>query len=177
MENILKQMVNNIEPKRSFSIVVSDNKTRFKTWFKPLIQLHEKKDYDIALINLETYYSFPNTDRFNNCFTHSSYLDRIRFNIIIPEGNYHVEDINEFIQREMRKNGHYDQLNDKDYIEISANNNTSEQQVRNDLKNNYDVDFRKDRFINSLLRLRSKLYTSGFNKSEKWLIFLLSTAY
>ena len=30
MENLLKQIVDNTEPKRSFSIVVSDNKTRFK---------------------------------------------------------------------------------------------------------------------------------------------------
>ena len=59
MENLFKQIVNNTEPKRSFSIVVSDNKTRFKTWFKPPIQLDKKKDYEIALINLETYYSFP----------------------------------------------------------------------------------------------------------------------
>ena len=58
MENLLKQIVNNTEPKRSFSIVVSDNKTRFKTWFKPSIQLDKKKDYEISLINLETYYSF-----------------------------------------------------------------------------------------------------------------------
>ena len=31
MENLLKKIVNNTEPKRSFSIVVSGNKTRFKT--------------------------------------------------------------------------------------------------------------------------------------------------
>ena len=42
MENHLKQIVNNTEPKRSFSVVVSDNKTRFKTWFKPPIQLDKK---------------------------------------------------------------------------------------------------------------------------------------
>ena len=53
MENLLKQIINNTKPKRSFSIVVSDNKTRFKTWFKP-IQLDKKKDYEIALINLAT---------------------------------------------------------------------------------------------------------------------------
>ena len=46
MENLLKQIVNNTEPKRSFSIVVSDNKTRFKIWFKPPIQLDKKNDYD-----------------------------------------------------------------------------------------------------------------------------------
>ena len=43
MENLLKQIVNNTEPKRSFSIVVRDNKTQFKTWFKPPIQLDKKK--------------------------------------------------------------------------------------------------------------------------------------
>ena len=67
MENRLKQLVNNTEPQRSFSTVVSDNKTRFKTWFKPQIQLDKMKDYEIALINLETYYSFPNIDKSNNC--------------------------------------------------------------------------------------------------------------
>ena len=71
MENLFKQIVNNTEPKRSFSIIVSDNNTRFKTWFKPPMQLDKRKDYEIALINLETYYSFQNTDRSNNCFTYS----------------------------------------------------------------------------------------------------------
>ena len=103
MENLLKQIENNTEPKRSFSVVVSDNKTRFKTWFKPPIQLNKKKDYEIALINLETYYSFPNIDRSNNCFSYSPGANTPWFDIIIPEGSYLVEDINEFIQREMRK--------------------------------------------------------------------------
>ena len=62
MEQLLKQIVNNTESKRSFSIVVSVNKTRFKTWFKPLIKLDKKKDYEIALINLQTYYSLPYID-------------------------------------------------------------------------------------------------------------------
>ena len=69
MEELLKQIVNNTEPKRSFSVVVSDNNTKFKTWFKSPIQLDKKKDNEIALINLETYYPFPNTDRSNNCFS------------------------------------------------------------------------------------------------------------
>ena len=97
MENLLKQIVNNTEPKRSFSIVVSDNKTSFKPWFKPPIQLDKKKDYEIALINLETYYSFPNIDRSDNCFTYSPNLSHysltlLWFDIIIPESSYHIED-------------------------------------------------------------------------------------
>ena len=71
------------------------------------------------------------------------------FDIIIPEGSYHVEDINEFIQREMRKNYHYDKANDMDNIEISTNTNTLKSEMF--LKNNYEVDFRKDKSINSLL--------------------------
>ena len=103
MEDLLKQIVNNTKPKRSFSILVCDNKTRFKTWFEPPIQLDKKKEYEIALINLETYYSFPNIDRSNNCFTYSPDANAPWVDIIIPDGSYHVEDINEFIQREIRK--------------------------------------------------------------------------
>ena len=164
MENLLKQIVNNTEPKRSFSFVVSDNKTRFKTWFKPSIQLDKKKDYEIALINLKTYYSFSNIDRFNNCFSYSPAANTPRFDIIISEGSYHVEDINEFIQREMRKNNHYDQASDKVYIEISANTNTLKSEMI--INNNCEVDFRRYNYINSLLRFDGKLYTSGFNESE-----------
>ena len=145
MENLLKPIVNNTEPKRSFSIVVSDNKTIFKTWFKPPIQLDKKIDYEITLINLETYYSFPNIDRFNNCYTYSPNLNPLWFDITIPEGSYHVEDINEFLQREMRINGHYDKANDKDNIEISANTNTLKSEMF--LKNNYEVDFRQDKSL------------------------------
>ena len=68
---------------RSFSIVVSDNKTRFKTWFKPPIQLDKKKDYEIALINLETCYSFPNIDKSNTCFPYSPNHAPLWFDIII----------------------------------------------------------------------------------------------
>ena len=62
MEDLLKQIVNNTTPKRSFSIVVSNNKTRIKAGFKPPIQVDKKKDYEIAHINLKMYYSFPKTN-------------------------------------------------------------------------------------------------------------------
>ena len=147
MENLLKQIVNNTEPKRSFSIVVSNNNTRFKTWFKPYIQLDKKRDYEIALINLETYYSFPNIDRSNNCFSYSPGANAPWFDIIIPEGSYHVEDINEFIQREMRKKYHYDQTSDKVFIEISATPNTLKSEMI--IKNNCEFDFRRYNSINT----------------------------
>ena len=133
--------------------------------FKQPIQLDKKKDYEIALINLETYYSFLNIDRSNNYFSYSPGANAPWFDIIIPEGSYHVEDINEFIQREMRKNNnHYDQTSDKVYIEISASTKTLKSEMI--IINNCEVDFRRYNSINSLLRFDSKLYTSGFNESE-----------
>ena len=84
--------------------MVGDNKTRFITWIKPPIQLDTMKDYEIEVINLETYYSFQNIDKSNNCFCYSPDGNALWYNIIIPEGSYHVRDINEFIKKEMRKN-------------------------------------------------------------------------
>ena len=57
----------------------------------------------------------------------------------------------------MRKNNHYDKADDKDNIEISANTNPLKSEMF--LKNNYEVDFRQDKSINSLLDFHSKLYT------------------
>ena len=99
MKNLLKQIVNNTEPKRSFSTLVSDNNSRFKTWSKPpILQIDKRYFINFLFIYLETYYSFSNIDRSNNCFTYSHNLDPLCFDNI-PEGSYHVEDINEFIQR------------------------------------------------------------------------------
>ena len=64
----------------------------------------------------------------------------------------------------MRKNGHYYKENDKNNVEISVNTNTLRSEMF--LKNNYEVDFWKDKSINNLLGFHSKLYTSGFHESE-----------
>ena len=110
------------------------------------------------------YYSLLNMDKSNNCFSYSPYLHPLWFDIYIPKGSYHVEDINEFIQREMRKNGQYDRPKNEDYIETSANIKTLESEMI--IKNNYEVDFTQDNSINSLLGFHSKRYTSGFHESE-----------
>ena len=72
--------------------------------------------------------------------------------------------MNEFIQRQMRKNDHYDKVSDKNNIEISANTNTLN--AERFLKNNYEVESRNDKSIHSLLGFHSKFYTSGFHESE-----------
>ena len=84
---LLEKIVLNTEPKESFQIVVSDNKTKFTTLFNPHIQLKKNKSYEIALGNLETYYFFPNITSENCHFTYSPDAGTTWFHILVPEGS------------------------------------------------------------------------------------------
>ena len=97
MESLLQQIVQNTEHKSSFQITVTGITTNFKTKFNPPIQLDKNRKYEMSLVNLETYYSFPNIDDTNNYFRYSSDGGTSWFEINIPEGSYDIRDINELI--------------------------------------------------------------------------------
>ena len=99
--DLLKQIVKNTEHKTSFQIIVSDSKSRFKTRFNPTLQLDRDKEYEIALVNLETYYLFPNIDETNNVFIYSPDNGNSLVKIKIPEGSYEIDDINNTIHHKM----------------------------------------------------------------------------
>ena len=65
---LLERTARNTDHKTSFQIIVSGNESSFNTMFNPKIELDRDKVYEIALVNLETYYSFPNIDETNNVF-------------------------------------------------------------------------------------------------------------
>jgi len=72
MENeILEKIERNTSPKTSTQIVVSENLTKIKTTFNPPLELDRTRKYEMALVNLETYYSFPNMSDENNVFRYS----------------------------------------------------------------------------------------------------------
>ena len=66
--DLLKKIVQNTEPKTLTQMVVSDNSTKIKTTFNPPIKLDKNRKYEMALVNLETHYSFPNIQDENNLF-------------------------------------------------------------------------------------------------------------
>ena len=101
----------NTEHKTLFQIIVSGNESSFNTMFSPSLELAKEKVYEIALVNLETYYSFPNMDESNNIFVYSPDNGNSWVKIKIPEGSYEIDDINNTIQWEMKKRGHYDWIN------------------------------------------------------------------
>ena len=53
----MKEVLVRTKPKDSFTLVVSDN---IQTTFSPPLNLHANRDYEFAMLNLETYYSFAN---------------------------------------------------------------------------------------------------------------------
>ena len=164
MESLLETIIQNTAPKSSMQIVVSNNKTQFTTRFNPPIQLDKNKRYEIALVNLETYYSFPNIDATNNYFKYSPDAGTTWSEIYIPEGSYEIIDINDIIQSIMRQRGHYNEVNEEYYITISANTNTLKSILM--LENGYLVDFRSPNSLSSVLGFNNIIYTNSFHESE-----------
>ena len=100
MEALLEKIVLNTERiarKESFSILLSERSSKIRTKFNPLIQLDKSKEYEMALVNLETYNSFPNIDMTNNNCRYSPDNGTTWFNINVPEGSYEIVDIDEYV--------------------------------------------------------------------------------
>ena len=161
---LLEQIVKNTTHKTSFQFIVSNDKSNFNTRFNPKLELDRDKVYEIALVNLETYYSFPNIDETNNLLVYSHDNGNSWVKIKIPEGSYEIDDINNTIKHEMKKRGHYDSINEDYYINISANSNTLKSILI--LEKDYQVDFNHQNSISKVLGFTGVKYTEGFHESE-----------
>ena len=161
---LLERIANNTDHKTSFQIILSSDKTNFNTRFNPKLELDEKKKYEIALVNLETYYSFPNIDETNNTFVYSPDNGNSWEKIKIPEGSYEIDDINDTIQHEMKKRTHYDEINEDYYINIAPNTNTLKSVLI--LEKGYQVDFNHQNSLAKVLGFTGTKYTEGFHESE-----------
>ena len=165
MKEYLKQITKNTSHKTSFQVIVSGNQSSFNTLFYPKIELDEKKVYEIALVNLETFYSFPNIDDSNNIFVYSHDRGQTWTKIKIPTGSYEIGDLNQTIHFEMEKVGHYDEVNQESYINIAANSNTLKTILI--IGKDYQVDFNQPNNLSKVLGFTGKKYIEGFHESEK----------
>jgi len=154
----------NTEPKTSFYILLSERSSHIKTKFRPVIELDKNKKYEMALVNLETYYSFPNIDVSNNNFRYSPNKGTTWFDIDIPEGCYELTDIIEYIHKIMKENGHYNLSAAKHNINIEPNNNTLKCVLN--LTADYEVDFSTANSIRTVLGFNAQVYKSGYHESE-----------
>ena len=162
---ILRQIADNTQPKKSMSILVSGNETKLSTRFNPPLQLDPKKKYEIALINLETYHSIPNVDATNNYFRYSPDNQVTWFDIHLPVGSYDIVDLHQTLVQKMKANGHYDDANEQAKITISANTSTLKSLLV--IAENFAVDFRENTSLNSVLGFNNQVYESGSHDSEQ----------
>src|SRR5688572_557208 len=115
LTNIMEKVERNTSSKSSFYILLSKKSAKIRTKFNPLIELDAGKKYEMSLLNLETYFSFPNIDATNNHFRYTSFVDPDErstddgenvgtwTDVFIPEGCYEITDINDYIQRTMKE--------------------------------------------------------------------------
>jgi len=158
---LLEKIVQNTEPKTSTQKVVSDNSTKIKTTFYPTIELDKTRKYEMPLVNLEMYYSFPNIDSSNNVFRYSpgSSQQRQWVDIRIPEGSYDLIDIEETRKISMKRSSH-----NGESIKITANTNTLKSVI--EISNNFIVDFRVESSIASVLGFAGEIYKEGLHESQ-----------
>ena len=119
----------------------------------------------MALVSLDTYNSIPNIDAKNNNFRYSPDNGTTWIDINIPEGSYEIDNIEEYVQRIMRNNGHYDTSNNSDYITIDPNNNTMRLEL-NMKAATYKVDFTTANSVRTVLGFNSQIFSQGYHESE-----------
>ena len=67
----MKEVLARTKPKDSFTLVASDNSADIQTTFNPPLYLQANRNYELAMVNLETY-SFANILGDNNSFKWSA---------------------------------------------------------------------------------------------------------
>jgi hypothetical protein len=155
-----------LKPKQSISIVLSSNTTDFTTKFIPQIYLDKDEKYEMALVRLETYYSFPNIDNTNNVFKYSPNKGNNWYTIVIPEGTYEINQVNDEIHRLMKLNNHWDSTSNEGYISIEPNFATLKAKIRI-THSDYIVDFNVTNSIRSTLGYDAVQIGEGYHEGDK----------
>ena len=150
----LEALIENTRSKAGSQILVSGTDSKIITTFARPIKLDPSKRYELALLNLETYYSFPNIDEKNNQFKYRKDAKSPWRTISITKGCYEIVGINDVIQSEI---GNTD-------VTLKPNLNTLRCILC--IKNNVEVDFNIPNCINTVLGFDAKTYKKGIHSGE-----------
>ena len=94
----MKEVLVRTKPKDSFTLVVSDNSANIQTTFNPPLYLQANRN-ELAMVNLETYYSFANIRGDNNSFKWNADGGKTWTILHVPTGCYELKAINAEIIR------------------------------------------------------------------------------
>jgi hypothetical protein len=82
------------------TLILSNSTTDFTTTFSPPIVLSENSNYELGLLNFDTYNSMPNVDEGCNSLKFSTDNGQSWQNIDIPQGAYEIEAITDYLHNE-----------------------------------------------------------------------------
>lgn len=99
----------------SFTLTISGRSSILEAQYFPPIELNPRKNYTLGLIELLTFNSIPNIDIDNNKIYVGGEI------VTIPTGSYEIEDIEAYLQKELKKRD----IN----ISIKPNNNTLRSEI------------------------------------------------
>jgi len=142
------------------TFILSGNTSDFTTCHNSLI-LDQNKNYEAALLSLDTYNSIPNiTEKKNNLFPYSTDDGKTWKIIALNTGAYELTAINNEIKRQLIANGDSDSA-----ITITANVSrlTSIVSIENP---SYKVDFSVPGTIGSVLGFEAVVVGLGYNESS-----------
>ena len=142
------------EPKESYNLIVTGNSSTIETRYDPPIYLQKGRSYELALINLETYYSFPNIDGDNNTFRYSADKGVNWKTVTIPIGCYEIYAINTAIESQIPNNA----------VTVKPNKNTLQSIMT--IATNYLVDFTGPNCLGPVLGFKPQVYKEGVTNSQ-----------
>jgi hypothetical protein len=141
------------------SFILSGNTSDFVTCHNS-VMLDPNKEYEAALLSLDTYNSVPNiTKNKKNVLKYSTDDDVTWKTIALDTGAYELQAINSEIKRQLIVNG-----DDESAINISANISKLTSIV-NIEKTRYKIDFGVSNSIGSILGFEKVIVGHGYNES------------
>lgn len=150
---LFQSTINCSRVKMSFSFILSGNSSELSYDFNPPIYLEDDVDYEIGLINFDSFYSIPNIDETNNAFawTDGPYYYTIR----VPTGSYEINNLIEVLQEKIKKE------DDKANIKFTFNAHTSKVTITSER----DIYFYLANSIGPVLGF-NKMTVKAFNETE-----------
>ena len=95
----VSQLVEYTRPGDEKYLIVTGRGSKLRTNFNPPMEFESTSSgYEIALLRIETYFSFPNIDNSNNCLRISIDRGQNWCDIEIPIGCYEIDSINDVVQ-------------------------------------------------------------------------------
>jgi hypothetical protein len=143
----------------SMSFILTGKSSDFTTCFNSII-LDPTKQYEAALLSLDTYNSIPNIiEGKNNVLKY--YNGEMWKTITLSTGAYELDAINNEIKRQIIANG-----DSESAIDINVNISTL-RSILNIDNPNYKVDFGVENSIGSVLGFEAEVVGHGYNPSSK----------